>query len=123
MAITPADTVVMDLLSNTFLMGCDSSGMPVRAHKDGGCYHLLGSMEGSPTSALRAALKLATSILTVAKSAWRIILLSPTPHYVTGKCCSNDDHISNFEDPDYRMVLEEAADNAGRAISAWATSN
>ena len=123
MVLSSADTFVLHLLSNSFLMGCDATGMSVRAHRDETGYHLLSSVEGSPTSALRATLRLATCILTTAQAAGRVLLLSLTPHYITGKCCERDDHITNFDDPDYRMVLEEAADNAGRAIMTWVASD
>ncbi len=73
------DMVLFNLLGNNFLMGCDESGMLVKAHKDNTGYHRMGGVEGSPTSSLRVVLKQAADLLVAAKDAGRILLMSPIP--------------------------------------------
>ncbi len=99
-------TVILDLLSNSFLMGSDKSGMQVKAHKEGNSYHLRGNMEGSPTSVLKATLHTAAGVLTAVKAAGKVLLLLPTHPYVTSKCCPDPDHFANFGEADYRQVLK-----------------
>ena len=82
MRLTGSDTVILDLLSNSFLMGSKEFGMPVKAHKEGNLYHLRGNVEGSPTSVLKATLCTAAAVLIVAKAAGKVLLLLPTHRYV-----------------------------------------
>ena len=51
------DTVILDLLSNSFLMGCYNAGMPVKVPRDSTGYHLMGGVEGSPTSTVSSGLE------------------------------------------------------------------
>ena len=49
------------------------------------------------------------------------MLLVLTHRYVTGKCCQDPAHITNFDEADYRQVLESAIDNAAKVLAeaAW----
>ena len=53
--IKEADTVVMDLLSNSVYMGSDESGLPVRPSKSpsDGLYHVPGDLQVAPESMLK----------------------------------------------------------------------
>ena len=116
------DTVVMDLLSNTVVMGSDESGMPAYPFKDIDGYHIPGNMEGAPTGVLKAATRLAKPLLVAASKAGKIILLDPLPRYTTKKCCQKTDHITNYADADYLETVETAVKNAHKALAAEAAA-
>ncbi len=112
------DTVVLDLLSNTMLMGSDESGMQAYPFKDATGHHVPGNMEGAPTGVLKAAVKMAKPILSAAAKAGKIIVVDPLPRYISGKCCPSPDHISNFGDADYQETIEAAVRSAHKALVA-----
>ncbi len=73
------ETVVLDLLSNTILMGSNETGMPAYPYKDSTGYHMPGNMEDAPTSVLKATIKQAKPILAAVAKGGKIILVAPLP--------------------------------------------
>ncbi len=119
---TANDTVVMDLLSNTVVMGSDDLGMPAYPPKDTDGYHIPGNMEGAPTGVLKAATRIARLLLAAGSRAGRITLLDPLPRYTTEKCCQKPEHITNYADADYQETVQRAVKNAHKALAAEAAA-
>jgi hypothetical protein len=95
--------------------------MPTQPFKGGdGKHHILGSLTAAPTSVIKKALQTAVGFVEVAKSS-SFILVAPTPRYVTKKCCTNPEHIDNFEDANYERELMEGIDHHIQSLNSWAT--
>lgn len=48
-----------------------------------------------------------------------VVLLSPAPLYVYGKCCANPNHIENFEDPDLDEEIVSGLEGIKRQLQNW----
>jgi hypothetical protein len=90
------DLVVIDMFSNSAVMGTDCDGMPCKPVKlDDGRYHLLGELQATPRTCFQNILKEMHPVLDAASGA-RILLLTPLPRYAGGEgCCSDPSHVSN----------------------------
>lgn len=108
----------MYILSNVFLMGSDSSGIPCKAEKgDDGRYHLPGHVEGAPTAALRKAVAAAEPILAETGEA-AILLAAPLPRYAEGGCCSDKSHVRNREEEEYEATMASVVQSATKVLEA-----
>ena len=83
-------------LGNTYIMGSDCDGMPIKASKEGHKYHVRGLLEVVPSGILRAAMQKAQPLLSAASRAGRVILIDPLPRYLNAKCCHSAEHIENY---------------------------
>ena len=103
LALTGEDTVVLDLLSNSSYMGTDDSGIPSRPVKlaEDKTYHIVGELQVAPESAFRKIIRDCQPIFEAVSCAKKIALL-PFPRYLSGKCCSNPEHITNFGNEEYK---------------------
>ena len=50
-----------------------------------------------------------------------MVLMVPTHRYITTRCCEDLAHITNFDEADYRQVVESAVDNAAKVLVDAAT--
>jgi hypothetical protein len=119
MALTDNDSVVMDLWSNVAYMGTDEYGLPIRSVKctGDGKYHLMGQLQAAPRTVFSAVLADAAEILESSGCA-RVVVVAPFARYVSGKCCSNPLHITNFGTDSLSSEMYKAADAADAAIAA-----
>ena len=91
-------------------MGTDENGIPsrpVRLAEDGN-YHIVGELQVAPESALRKTIRDCQPIFEAVSVAKKIVLL-PFPRYLSGKCCSNMEHITNFGNDEYREEVLRAS--------------
>jgi hypothetical protein len=111
------DILYLDILSSSFLMGSDSDGMPVKPTRDGnGHYHLIGHVEGTPTAMLKKIVRDADPVIAAAQQA-TIVDALPLPRFLTGRCCGNTEHVSNFADADFEQTILSAVRHAGEVLS------
>jgi hypothetical protein len=117
------DTVVLDLLSNSAFMGTDSSGLPTETVKmtDGG-YHVIGSLSVAPISCVKKIL-VACAPMAEALRNTGVVLLSPVPRYMHVKCCDDQSHVENFDDPDLEEEIGVGLEAYKRALQNWGMEN
>ena len=105
-------------------MGTDESGLPTRAYKStvDGKYHLLGQLQVAPRTAFSTVLADAAEIMDAACDA-RIVLVAPFARYVSGKCCDDPVHITNYGTDAFFSEMYKAADAADAAVAASANGD
>ena len=64
----------------------------------------------------KALFALALKIIRAAQQA-KVILISPMYRYVTGRCCRDDSHISNFEEPEFTKRLGNSMQALGKQLA------
>jgi hypothetical protein len=117
------DTVILDLLSNNCFMGTTDDGMPAPVFPmTDGRYHVPGSLITTPLSIVRKTLQNCESIVKTAKKA-RIILVGPSPRYVSGRCCDDETHLENYNSPDYETEILTGIETVNRALEKWAVDH
>lgn len=113
-----ADIVLMDILSNSIYMGSDENGFPtkpVKLNKDRK-YHVVGDLQIAPEKVIQKILIECGGLLEAVKDAG-IMFLSPFPRYVTGRCCDDASHISNFDTDGYMAEIEKVPFTVKAAVS------
>jgi hypothetical protein len=90
----------MDLWSNSAVMGTDEFGMPCRAVKQHGTYHIVGHLQAAPRTVFQKGMEESRQILAAAGTAAKIFVAS-FARYVAGKCCMDPSHVTNFGSADY----------------------
>ena len=63
----------------------------------------------------KALFALALKIIRAAQQA-KVILISPMYRYVTGRCCRDVSHISNFEEPEFTKRLGNSMQGLGKQL-------
>jgi hypothetical protein len=117
------DTVILDLLSNGSFMGTTDDGMPSPAvHMSDGRYHVPGSLIPTPLSIVRKALQCCEGIAKVVKNS-KVILVGPSPRYVSGRCCDDVSHLENYNCLDYEAEILGGVETVNRALEKWASEN
>jgi len=116
LALKECDTLLIDIWSNMAFMGTDEYGIPNRATKIGGRYHIVGHLQAAPRTVFQNGLNEVGPVLEAAGRA-AIVLIEPFPRYVVGKCCSESAHVSNYGANDYEGEFHRAADTA-EAVAA-----
>jgi hypothetical protein len=118
LAVREGDIVYLDLFSNSYLMGSDDNGLPVKAFQGAdNRYHLPGLVEGAPTAVLKKIAADAAAILDECKPATLVFAL-PIPRYLTGPCCDDPEHLCNQKDPEFAGAVNEAIGNVGKVVAA-----
>jgi hypothetical protein len=105
------DALFLDLFSNCAYLGTDEMGFPkpaVRSAQDG-FYHILGELQAAPKTVLQKIMTDSEPLLTAAGKATSV-LVAPLPRYVSGKCCNDDSHITNFAEVQYMCELKKPAE-------------
>jgi hypothetical protein len=117
------DTVILDLLSNCCFMGTTDDGMPspVVPMPDGR-YHVQGSLIPTPLSIIRKTLQSCDGIATIVKKS-KVILIGPSPRYVSGRCCDDVTHLENYNNPDYENEILTGIETVNRLLEKWAAEN
>jgi hypothetical protein len=80
-----------------------------------GKYHIHGSLITAPAEMFSRSVKACTPLLRLPTTAKKIVL-SPLPRYWRTRCCSEDDHVSNLDEPDYETTLFSGLDGLRRSI-------
>lgn len=98
--------VVFQLLDNNVYMALTEEGslIPSRMGQDGK-YHVDGALVMASKEMQFNTFRIITPLLEAAGKK-KTILVSPIPRYFDKKCCEDPDHIPNFENEDYKKVLE-----------------
>ena len=110
------DTIVIDIWSNSAFMGTDEFGIPCRATKIDGRYHVLGHLQAAPRTVFQTGFNEARTVLDAAGRATKI-LIEPFPRYITGKGCPDPTHLTNFGHANYEDEFHRAADTV-KAVAA-----
>ena len=102
LALTSADVVVFDIWSNSVYLGSDEDGFPAKPTRSAvdGIYHLAGNLQVAPKGVSQRILQDCTPMFDASASAG-VMVAVPIPRYLTGKCCGDESHITNFGSPDY----------------------
>jgi len=113
---TEADIFILDLFSNVIFMGTDEEGMATKAYRgEDGVYHIPGQLDVATQSILKSCMKASLPILEEAREA-KLIFVLPLPRYAGGACCSDPEHIANFDEADYDSTLRDGARAAEKVI-------
>jgi hypothetical protein len=117
------DTVVLDLLSNSAFMGTDSSGLPTEIVRmtDGG-YHVIGSLTAAPISCVKKTLAVCAPMVEALRNTG-VVLLSPVPRYMHVKCCEDQSHVENFDDPEIEDEIGDALEAYKKVLQNWGIEN
>jgi len=118
---TEKDVVIIDLFSNNAYMGTDDSGLPCRAHKGraDGRYHVVGALQTAPKSVFEKIVSDAKDLLSAAKES-KTVLFAPIPRYISGKCCSDQGHVTNWNTGSLTSEVHRAGEMAELAVSGSA---
>jgi hypothetical protein len=117
-----SDTVVLDLLSNVAFMGTDGDGLPAPAYRaDDGRFHVVGTLTTAPPTTLKKYLENCEELACLLKDT-KVLLVCPTPRYLTQKCCSKVNHIENFGNPEYEEEFHDFQEQHRKILCNWGTS-
>jgi hypothetical protein len=121
--LSSRDTVVLDLLSNSAFMGTDSNGLPTETVKmtDGG-YHVIGSLTVAPILCVKKTLAACVPAAGALRKTG-VVLLSPVPRYMHVKCCDDQTHVENFDDPELDEEIGDSLEAYKRALQNWGMEN
>jgi hypothetical protein len=103
------DTVVLDIWSNSSVMGTDEFGLPCRAVKQHGTYHIVGHLQAAPRTVFQKGCEDARQILAAAGAAAKI-LVAPFPRYIRERCCPDPLHITNYGTEEYEEEFAKVID-------------
>jgi hypothetical protein len=115
------DFIVIDPLSNSVFCGSDSDGNLIDPEKDGGKWHVPGSLTVRSKPYLKQTLQKLRLTLDQC-SECKLILLVPIPRYIAASCCDNPDHVSNRSDNDFTAEISGEMERVEELLDAWAQS-
>jgi len=121
--LTAEDLFVVDLWSNSAFMGTDELGMASRSQKSNidNKYHIVGKLQAAPRTLFEVILNEANCVLEAAGDA-AIVVVAPLARYISGKCCDNVSHITNWGTETFQTEMYRAAERAEAVVasdSAW----
>jgi hypothetical protein len=100
--------VVLHLFDNNIFMGKEEGGCRRQARRDeGGRYHILGELVTIEKEELKNLVELVMPIFKAATGTATFVL-GPTPRYLTGKCCEDPTHLSNFKKSEFAATSRTA---------------
>jgi hypothetical protein len=116
-------SVVLDLLSNVVFMGTDEDGLLSEAIRaEDGSYHVVSSLTIAPPSLTKKIMSCCTGLANVLKGTGTV-LIWPVPRHVYNKCCDNNEHIENFEDPELDEEIVLGLEGVKKITQHWAIEN
>jgi hypothetical protein len=115
------DILEIDPLSNGIFCGSDDTGNHIDPVKENGTWHVTGNLCVRAKSYIRATLSKLKIIFEAAPES-KIIVISPFPRYITGKCCENESHIVNFGEEGYTRDISEELDGIDSMLDAAVAS-
>ncbi len=99
-----SDAFVFDLLGNSSVRFEQFDGTTALPYKSNGKYHLAGRVVVTPSETFKKVVQAITPIIQ-AKGNKPCIVLPPLPRYLFARCCSDSNHCSNANDPDFQPTL------------------
>ena len=97
--LDPANvTIILNILDNNIYRG-NVDGKQVETVKLDGSYHIPGKLEIVDSRIVKELFDTAMPVLRAARGA-EVLIVGPLQHYMEQKCCLDNSHITNFEDPD-----------------------
>jgi lysophospholipase L1-like esterase len=111
------DILLIDPLSNNTFCGTDSQGNLIDPQKIDNIWHIPGELSIRPKPYIKNILVQLKKI----SDSWpdnKIILMVPILRYLHKKCCDQQDHITNFGDPDFQEVAAEI-EKVSDLLTAW----
>ena len=116
MAANDPDKVilVLQVFDNTIFKGVigDEIRSPVKLN---GKYHVPGKLMTASQEELKALFGIASKIIRAAKTA-QVYLISPLYRYVTGRCCRDAGHITNYSDPLFSKMMANSIQSIGKQL-------
>jgi hypothetical protein len=122
--LTPEDSLVLDLLSNSTFMGTDVDGLPTASVQgEGGTYHIPGSLTVAPVPVTKNILANCSQIGKICSVVKQVTLISPIPRFVTGKCCDDNNHVENYDSDDFETEIINGLEQQKRLLELWASEH
>jgi hypothetical protein len=122
--LTPDDSLVLDLLSNSTFMGTDVDGLPTASVQgEGGTYHIPGSLTVAPVPITKKILANCIQIGKMCSVVKHVTLISPIPRFVTGKCCDDNNHVENYDSDDFITEIINGLEQQKRLLEVWASEH
>jgi len=107
--------VILQIFDNAIFRGHDENGKLVEPFRKEGKYHILGHLSTASEEELKYLFALAAPVIRAAKKC-PVILLSPLYRYVTGRCCSDPTHCTNYPERDFTSRLGRAVQAIGKQL-------
>jgi hypothetical protein len=117
----PEDFLILDPVSNSTFCGTDSKGNHVDPEKVEGKWHIRGQLVIRSKSYVRTVLKNLSKILDSFPEL-KILAMLPIPRYVSEKCCSDPEHITNFGSATYLEEISDELEGIDDLVRGWAQS-
>ena len=117
--------VIIQLFDNSFYLAKTEEGgliPPVKESAPGSKYHVHGELVFAPKELQYSIFNTVKPILE-AVSSHQKIMISPLPRYLKDRCCEDVEHVSNLEEEDYSVNLEEAIMACRRNLKDFAFRN
>jgi hypothetical protein len=99
-----SDAFVFDLLGNVSVRFEQFDGTTALPYKSNGKYHLAGRVVMTPSETFKKIVQSITPIIQ-AKGNKPCVVLPPLPRYLFSRCCSDSNHCTNANDPDFHSTL------------------
>jgi hypothetical protein len=115
------DFILLDPLSNNAFCGTDTDGNFCDPVKVGDTWHIPGELNVRTKSYLKVVLS-HFKVVTNSFPETKILTVLPIPRYVTGKCCDNENHVSNFADPGFLADISDGLEKAEELLTGWLQS-
>jgi hypothetical protein len=115
------DILIIDPLSNSIFCGTDENGDHVDPVKSDGVWHIPGNLSVRAKSYVKAKVAILKKLIDSVPDC-KIILISPLPRYVTGRCCPDPDHLVNFADPGYANEISDDMESVDCILEALVQS-
>jgi hypothetical protein len=52
----------------------------------------------------------------------KMLAVLPIPRYITGKCCDNENHVANFDDPGFVADISDGLEKVEDLLTGWLQS-
>ena len=96
--------VILWIFDNAAYVAVDEAGRPSLPHKEEGRYHVKGALKVVDDERAKELLFESLQIVRACKKA-TVILLAPLLRYVSGRCCDDSSHLTNYGDGDFMATL------------------
>ena len=104
-------TIIVNILDNNIYRG-NVDGKQVEPVKLVCGYHIPGKLEIVDSRIVKELFDTAMPVLRAARGA-EVLIVGPLQRYLEQKCCLDNSHITNFEDPDYATSIAGAIKEVG----------
>ena len=109
-------TVILNLFDNSIYKS-GSSTSPTEPLRLNGSYHLLRELNMVSEDEFKRIFEDTIPILRAARGT-QILVIGPLERYTIRKCCENEDHITNFDDPSYIGTMKASVTRLGKLLKS-----